>query len=570
MMDNSLQSTQKQFFSLNTREDVAFLLGITEIELNAILYMKGIRRYKQFSVPKKNGTERIILSPIYKLKSIQRTLNDILQCIYKPKKCVHGFTKDRSILTNARIHLKKKYILNIDIEDFFPSINFGRVRGLFMAKPYGLSPEVATILAQICCYDNQLPQGAPTSPIISNMICSRLDNRLSDLARDNQCIYTRYADDIVISCHKYIFPRNIAYYDNNSVILSDNLIEIVKSNGFKIHPKKILLRSHRTKQIVTGVKVNRIPNLEKKVSNQIRAMLHAWKKFGEQKAQDEFLDKYYKKYRNPFRKKPVIFRRVLLGKINYFGMIKSNTSKLYRKYYKLYCELAGMENKYLETEKINIIDHIIFTEGKTDWKHLKAAFKALKNQGLYEGININFEEYENMEAGSKRMSQKCEHFSQTSNNNRKIFIFDRDESQIIIKMSNVDGSPRNWGNNVFSLVIPTPSHRIDNEDKICIELYYTDKDICVSDEKNRRLYLSSEFNDQSSRNIANPEISTKYKVNSRELNILDNDVFDNEHKNIAMSKEAFARNILDGNGDFAGVDFSEFQIIFDLIIDLLR
>ena len=82
---------------------------------------------------------------------------------------------------NAEKHVARRWVFNVDLENFFPSINFGRVRGLFLAKPYGLPNQVATTLAQLCCYENQIPQGAPTSPVVSNMICRGLDYELAQL-----------------------------------------------------------------------------------------------------------------------------------------------------------------------------------------------------------------------------------------------------------------------------------------------------------------------------------------------------------------------------------------------------
>ena len=101
----------------------------------------------------------------------------------------------------------------IDLENFFPSINFGRVRGLFMSEPFNVPQAGATILAQLCCHRGVLPQGAPTSPVISNIICSRLDRQLMKLAQSHNCFCTRYADDITFSKTRTAFPAEIGYFD---------------------------------------------------------------------------------------------------------------------------------------------------------------------------------------------------------------------------------------------------------------------------------------------------------------------------------------------------------------------
>src|SRR5207302_1692057 len=140
-----------------------------------------------------------ISAPTSSIKIIQKRLNQVLQAVYKPKAPVHGFARDRGIVSNADRHINKKVILNIDLEDFFPTIHFGRVKGVLKAPPYSLPNEVAQTLGNICCYKRALPQGAPTSPVVSNMVCVSLDSGLRHLAEEHACTYTRYADDITFS-----------------------------------------------------------------------------------------------------------------------------------------------------------------------------------------------------------------------------------------------------------------------------------------------------------------------------------------------------------------------------------
>ena len=171
------------FFALKTRRDLALLLNYRYEGLVYQLYkVQTEKKYETFFVQKKSGELRTIHAPSPKLKYLQRRLNEVLQNVYLPKPVVFGFTSGKNIVDNASKHKKKNWVLNIDLENFFPSINFGRVRGMFMHKPYNLPDEVATTLAKICCFDNSIPQGAPTSPVISNMICAQMDSQLQDLA----------------------------------------------------------------------------------------------------------------------------------------------------------------------------------------------------------------------------------------------------------------------------------------------------------------------------------------------------------------------------------------------------
>ena len=160
------------------REEVAKLLGIELKELTYLLYKEKVENlYNTFAIPKKNGEFRIIHAPKDDLKWIQRKLSDKLSEVHSDyllnnniKSVIsHGFQEGKSIITNASLHRHKKYLLNIDIADFFPSFHFGRVQGYFhKSKEFNFSKEVSTIVAQLACYKGKLPQGAPTSPIISN------------------------------------------------------------------------------------------------------------------------------------------------------------------------------------------------------------------------------------------------------------------------------------------------------------------------------------------------------------------------------------------------------------------
>ncbi len=296
-LDASPEELRAAFFALQTREDVAALLDVEDKRLIYHLYIApDSTRYKTFAIPKKSGGHREISAPISALKIIQQKLNQVLHSIYTPKPSVHGFVHDRNIRTNAKVHTRRRYVLNIDLKDFFPSINFGRVRGLFMGNPYYRNAEVATVLAQICCFNNQLPQGAPTSPMVSNMICAKLDANLQQLAKRYRCTYTRYADDITFSTTQAEFPKALAYLsENGKVEVGNELQGIISSNHFEINPEKVRLQTRNRRQEVTGLTVNKFPNVRRQYIRQIRGMLHAWRKYGLESTQNHYRQKYDKK-----------------------------------------------------------------------------------------------------------------------------------------------------------------------------------------------------------------------------------------------------------------------------------
>lgn len=251
----------------------------------------------------------------------------------------------KNIVTNAQAHTKKRYVLNLDLTDFFPSINFGRVRGMFMATPYGLHPDVATVLAQICCHNNQLPQGAPTSPIVTNMICAKMDSQLQRLAKEYKATYTRYADDITFSTTLPKLPEELAYIvaeeDVDKIFIGNKLLSIINDNGFKVNEKKIRLQSRESHQEVTGLTTNLFPNVDRKYVRQVRAMLHAWAKFGLEAVEKEYQEKSEFKPRLSTKEKSN-FRQVLRGKIEFIGMVKGRNNSIYQKYLKQYQLLSTL------------------------------------------------------------------------------------------------------------------------------------------------------------------------------------------------------------------------------------
>jgi len=365
----------EKFRALRERQDVAGLLEIEPQKLNYYLFQKPLQeQYTEISIPKRSGGTRLLLIPTSPIKLIQRKLLQVLTSVYSPRPSVHGFVKDRSIVTNAEAHLQRKrrpYILNIDLVDFFPSINFGRVRGLFKAKPYELPPEVATILARICCVHNQLPQGAPTSPIVSNMICASMDFQLQQLAHDNRCFYTRYADDLTFSTSQRQFPIGLARMEESDdgicILPSHRLNDIIVKNGFEININKVRLQSSDRRQQVTGLTVNKLANVPRKHINQVRAMLHAWEKYGYEDAQREHFSRWRSGYQSPFDTEPS-FAAVVRGKIEYIGMVRGKQNRTYRRFAR---KLADLDPNFKLNGQIDMREHIFISYSHNDEKWLK-------------------------------------------------------------------------------------------------------------------------------------------------------------------------------------------------------
>jgi RNA-directed DNA polymerase len=274
--------------SAATLSDVANLLQFKPSVLSYILFkLPEATKYRTFEKPKRNGGTRAIKAPIDTLKAIQQKLSILLQdCVEDINKATgrkdrvaHGFKRDKSIITNAREHRNRRYVFNIDLEDFFPSINFGRVRGYFIRdKNFALREDVATVIAQAACYEGSLPQGSPCSPVISNLIAHVLDMHLVRLASKAGCTYSRYADDLTFSTNKKIFPSEIAETTDANPHLwtpSAKLREIVKHCGFRINSAKTHMQYRTSRQEVTGLVVNRKINIRREYRHNVRAMVHS-------------------------------------------------------------------------------------------------------------------------------------------------------------------------------------------------------------------------------------------------------------------------------------------------------
>lgn len=352
----------KEFNQIKTRNELADFLNIPRKQLSYVLYVKGINNlYNSFKIRKKNGGFREINAPLEELKGIQRRLQEVL---YKKignkwinRNISHGFERNRSIITNAIVHRNKRIVLNIDLENFFESIHFGRVRGFFNKnKNFSLPIDVATVIAQIACYEGRLPQGAPSSPIISNLICEILDYRLLKIAKKYKVNYTRYADDLTFSTNdkNFLFLQREFYEE-----ISHELIR----TGFKINEKKNRLQLRDSRQVVTGLVVNKKINVNRIYYKETRAMAYQLYKQGSFKINDEPATINQLEGRFAFINQLTWHNNLVDGITANFNNFTSREQQYQRFLFYKY---------FFANSK-----PVIVTEGKTDVRYLKSALKSL-------------------------------------------------------------------------------------------------------------------------------------------------------------------------------------------------
>jgi RNA-directed DNA polymerase len=247
-----------------------------------------ISHYVRFKITKKTGGERLISAPMPRMKAAQHWILDQILEKVAQHPAAHGFRRGRSIVTNAQPHVGADVVINMDLQDFFPSISYKRVKGVFQALGY--AEAIATIFALICTEptveaveldgqryfiatsDRHLPQGAPTSPAITNLLCRRLDKRLHNLAAQQGFTYTRYADDLTFSTQGEAV-RNVCN-------MLKQTQRIVTHEGFTVHPDKTRVLRSSQQQEVTGVVVNEKLNVDRATLKKFRATLHHIEKDG--------------------------------------------------------------------------------------------------------------------------------------------------------------------------------------------------------------------------------------------------------------------------------------------------
>jgi RNA-directed DNA polymerase len=307
------------FLSIETAQELCRFLDTPFFVLEEIMSHPV---YEDYTILKKRGGKRHISAPQQALKRIQKRLNYFLQAFYlwiKPDQ-VHGFViqprylvRHCALVQNAQVHVGKKYVLNIDLKDFFPGISAHRIKTLFSSDCFQFSEQLATALTLLTTYEGRLPTGAPTSPVLSNFICRQLDADLTHFCQQLEISYTRYADDLTFS---------------SDSIFSDEIIQQIRSliekHHFEINEKKVRLKTANRKQTVTGLTVNQKVNVDRMFLKKIRAMLHDLTTSGLEQATKRHLKSEVVTVHQAAQ-----FMHRLRGYINFVGQVRGKNDALY-------------------------------------------------------------------------------------------------------------------------------------------------------------------------------------------------------------------------------------------------
>lgn len=307
-----LEMRKRGLKSIFNSSHLAHILKISSKKLNWLANDRA-NHYICFHAKKKDGSTREIFAPKPYLKEVQRQiLDDLLQRV-RLNSHAEGFRKKRSIVTNARRHIDKDVLIKMDVKDFFPSITFERVLGIFISLGY--PRQVSLLLSRLTTHNGKLPIGAPTSPAISNIISTRMDKRFARLGEKMGFKYSRYADDITVSSNKKNTTRMIPFFK-----------EIMVEEGFEVNEAKMRILRGGGRQKITGIVVNKKPNIAREEVKKLRAVIYNCR----HKDIKQEVIKWAKKEKhlnNLYAFTLSEFKSSLLGRINFVKMVNPETGK---------------------------------------------------------------------------------------------------------------------------------------------------------------------------------------------------------------------------------------------------
>jgi len=370
-----------QFKEVSSAKELAALLNNTQTVLHqdkglmisekSLNYYSSDKfcpnRYRVFHIKKKNGKDRIINAPVNGLKAIQKSISDFLQIAYPIHNAAFGFVQKKSVADNASLHIGKEYVYNTDLKDFFHSFSRMQVKYALMDSDLNITSneKIAFLIAGLCTFklsededSNRyvLPQGAPTSPVLTNILCRHLDRKLSGLAKRFNATYSRYADDLTFSAEVNIFQLNDFKSELKRIICD--------SQKFEIQEAKTRIQHKSFRQEVTGIVVNQKLNVTKQYIKKVRMYLYLIERYGLEKATLNYV-RDTKKDRPNKSVESINLRNILNGKIQYLQMVRGKEDSVSKCLEKRYLKAFDIKPKINKTKpsELDEILNILLKQG---------------------------------------------------------------------------------------------------------------------------------------------------------------------------------------------------------------
>ncbi len=552
----SLDEREAEFLALQTRESLAHWLGITDKQLRFLLYKKLDQSYRTFAIPKAKGGSRQITAPSKFLARLQRKIALVVATISPPRRLAKGFVKGVSVLDHAALHANKRWVICLDLKDFFPSINYGRVLGVFRSRPFEFPDTVAIPLSQICCYLGVLPQGAPSSPAISNIVARQLDRRLAEFARKNKLSVSRYADDISFSTNARTVPSGLMLEDRSPGV---EILELLSQSGFVLNDEKFRVRHTSERQQVTGLIVNDRPRMPRFWRRQTRVLMHLRRVHGDERALS--IAKNFRSKRKLSDIKSI--EALLRGRATFASHVDD---RFQTEFVESLARAFPEQRAILESRRK--VAHIrLVAEGKTDKKYLSHAFSVLSaRDGRYRRVKIEFSELPDKPEGFGDVGLK-KHVQEISSVALPVFtiaLFDCDNSKLMAELNLAPASYVPLSSTLAIACLPQPAHVDDSA--FCIEHFIPAHVRALRDSMGRRIFTVDEFDPTNGRH----RTESLYRIHPKQATlIVDSDVFSmTSSESVAMSKSQLCELVCNGAPPFEGFDWEVFRPIIDFVLSV--
>lgn len=554
MGSNPISLRAQEFLALSTRQDLANWLGVDDRRLRYILYaLPSAEKYRTFVIKKRNGADRIIEAPHPALKELQRKLLSVLMEIAPSSGIAKGYVKNRGTIDHAWMHRRRKFVVLADIKDFFPTITFPRVRGALLAKPFGLQADVATCVAQLCCKDSVLPQGAPTSPLLSNLICRSLDHGLLALAKKLRMSVSRYADDMCFSTSKSTLSPSIAVFDGMKWVAGEELRNVVAGAGFSLNDEKFKVRGEDVTQLVTGLVVNRGVSLPRRWRRQLRVKLHLIKKHEISRAEE-----IVKSWVNPSAARQGFssLEKIVRGKAHFAQYVDLRSGRTFAEsLYRSYPDLRGLLPRPLKGTPFRLM-----AEGKTDLLHLESAHRALKSAGEFAHLRPRFSNFRG-DNGDIELMKTLQRIAKSDIPELTIGLFDCDNDKFMRAEGLAPGAFNRIGSNVYAACLAPPP-RLAGKD-FCIELLFDRRQLCTNTAESRRIFLPDEFDVATG--LSSDGVYRRAVPGAKSLIVGDRVTREADGHSSLLSKADFAEMVHTSSAPFDMMNFEGFRPTFTLL-----